>query len=111
MSDKHYSVSLSAEAKEDLRSIAAHISLTLKNTIAARNLTQRIRKEVRGLNLFPTRYGLVDWEPWHSSGVHKMSVDNFMVYYIVRDDSSEFIVLRIFYGGRDVESIVTNDDN
>ena len=109
MSNEKYSVSLSLEAKEDLRSIASYISYTLKNKIAAHNQTQRIRKEIRDLNLFPKRFGLVEWEPWHSMDIHKMPVDNFVVYYLVQVDSREVIVVRIFYGGRDVERIVNED--
>lgn len=110
MSDKKYSVTLSPEAKEDMRSIAAHISYTLKNKIAARSQTQRIRKEIRSLDHFPHRYTHVDWEPWRSDGVHKMPVNNFTVYYFVQEDLMDVKILRIFYGGRDVEHIVSSED-
>lgn len=110
MSGNKYSVSLSLEAKEDIRSIAAHITYTLKNKISARNQTRRIRNEIRELNQFPERYGFVEWEPWHSMDVHKMPVDNFVVYYLVDKDTKSVLVIRIFYGGRDVEGIINGND-
>ena len=39
-------------------------------------------------------------------GMHRVPVDNFVVYYAVNDGSRTVTVIRIFYGGRDVEGIV-----
>ena len=36
-------------------------------------------------DFMPSRYSLVDWEPWKSMGMHKVPVDNFVVYYTVND--------------------------
>jgi len=48
----------------------------------------------------------VEWEPWQSMEMHRLPVDNFVVYYTVDDDTLIVTVIRIFYGGRDVEEII-----
>ena len=53
-----------------------------------------------------SRYAVVDWEPWKIMGLHRIPVDNFVVYYSVNDGSPRVTVIRIFYGCRDVEGII-----
>ncbi|MCI6552489.1 MAG: type II toxin-antitoxin system RelE/ParE family toxin [Lachnospiraceae bacterium] len=108
MSDS-YSVSYSPEAMDDLREIYSYIAFTLLVPETAEKQVNRIRKEVRSLDFMPSRYSLVDWEPRKSMGMHKVPVDNFVVYYTVDDDSHTITVIRIFYGGRDVANIINTD--
>ena len=53
-----------------------------------------------------SRYAVVDWEPWKSKGMHRIPVDNFVVYYTLNDGRPTVTVFRIFYGSRDVEGII-----
>lgn len=108
MSDS-YSVAYSPEAVDDLREIYSYIAFTLLVPETAEKQVNRIRKEVRSLDFMPSRYSLVDWEPWKSMGMHKVPVDNFVVYYTVNADSRTVTVIRIFYGGRDVPLRYNND--
>lgn len=105
MSDT-YSVIYSPEAKDDLREIYAYIAFDLRAPDTAESQVNRIRKEVRSLDFMPSRYAIVDWEPWRGMGMHRVPVDNFIIYYVVNNDSRTVTVIRIFYGGRDVEGIV-----
>nr|WP_296011906.1 type II toxin-antitoxin system RelE/ParE family toxin [uncultured Blautia sp.] len=105
MSDS-YSIVYSPEAMDDLREIYSYIAFTLLVPETAQKQVNRIRKEVRSLDFMPSRYSLVDWESWKSMGMHKVPVDNFVVYYTVNDDSRTVTMIRIFYGGRDVANIV-----
>lgn len=43
-------------------------------------------------------------------GMHKVPVDNFVVYYTVNDDSHTVTVIPIFYGRRDVANIVNTEN-
>lgn len=106
-----YSVIYSSEAIDDLREIYLYIAFTLKALDTAEKQVNRIRKEIRSLDFMPSRYSLVDWEPWKSMGMHKVPVDNFVVYYTVNDSDSTVIVVRIFYGGRDVKNIVNSEQD
>ncbi len=106
MSGETYHVYYSPEAQADLRAIYSYIAFSLHAKIAAKAQTNRIRKEIRSLSFMPERYERVDWEPWHSQGVHKVPVDNYIVYYRTNGGDLSVEIVRIFYGGRDVEGIV-----
>ena len=38
-------------------------------------------------------------------GMRKVPVDNFVVFYTVDSNSMTVVIIRIVYGGRDIESI------
>ncbi len=106
MSGGTYHVYYSPEAKDELRSVYSYIAFALHAKIAAKAQTNRIREEIRSLSLMPERYERVDWEPWYSQGVRKVPVDNYIVYYWVNIEDHSVEIVRIFYGGRDVEGII-----
>lgn len=108
MSDP-YNVVYSPEALSDLKDIYAYIAQELMIPDTALNQVNRIRKEIRSLDFMPSRYALVDWEPWKSMGMHKVPVDNFVVFYTVDSDSMTVAIIRIVYGGRDIESIAVQN--
>lgn len=108
MSDS-YSVVYSPEALNDLKDIYAYIAQELLVPDTALNQVNRIRKEIRSLDFMPSRYALVDWEPWKSMGMHKVPVDNFAVFYTVDSNSMTVVIIRIVYGGRDIESIAAKN--
>ena len=104
-----YKVGYSVDALDDyVRSI---------HTLRMNSLFQRLlllslaafRKEVRSLDFMPARYALAHWEPWHSMKMHQLPVDNFIVYYLVDDEKRAVTVVRIFYGGRDIEEIINSN--
>mgnify|MGYP003259030473 FL=1 len=105
MSDT-YSIIYSSEAKDDLRKIYSYIAYDLQAPETAEGQVNRIRKEIRSLDFMPSRYAVVDWEPWKGMGMHRVPVDNFIVYYVVNNGSRTITVIRIFYGGRDIEDII-----
>ena len=108
MSDP-YNVVYSPEALSDLKDIYAYIAQELMAPDTALNQVNRIRKEIRSLDFMPSRYALVDWEPWKSMGMRKVPVDNFFVFYTVDSNSMTVVIIRIVYGGRDIESIAAKN--
>ncbi|MCC8075280.1 MAG: type II toxin-antitoxin system RelE/ParE family toxin [Clostridiales bacterium] len=108
MSEK-YKVVYSSAALDDLDAIYSYIAHGLKERTTARNQVNRIRKEIRSLDVFPGRYAKVDWEPWASAGMHRVPVNNFVVYYLVDTKSMLVTIIRIFYGGRDVENMISSE--
>lgn len=105
-----YSVIYSSKAKDDLIEIYSYIAFDLQVPDIAEGQVNRIRKTIRSLDFMPSRYITVEWEPWKSMRMHQVPVDNFVVYYVVKDDSRTVTVIRIFYGGRDIEDIINTDD-
>ena len=100
-----YKVIYTPEASGDLRVIYYHIAKRLLAPIAARNQVNRIRKEIRDLDIFPSRYAFIEWEPWHSMGVHCFPVDNYSVLYAINEEQLRVDIVRIFYSGQNIEAI------
>lgn len=108
MSDK-YSVKYSPKAKDDLVSIYSYIAFDLQVSDTAKNQVNRIRKEICLLDFMPARYSIVDWEPWQSMKMHKLPVDNFVVYYTVDFDILTVTIVRIVYGGMDAQNVIKTE--
>lgn len=103
---ENYRINYSADALGDLREIYNYIANELLAPKNAAAQVKRIQKKARSLASMPERYVLVEWEPWHSMEVHKLPVDNFIIYYQVKAEENVVNVVRVFYGGRDIENIV-----
>lgn len=104
-----YQVYYSEDAYEDLKGIYSYILNTLQAPKAALSITERLRKEIRSLEDNPSRYSLVQWEPWFSKKIRKLPVKNYIVFYVVDDKARTVTVVRIFYGGRDIEGIISSE--
>lgn len=106
-----YAISYTPEAYHDLGDIYSYIAFTLQEKRTASGLIKRIRKEAASLAIFPERYSSVEWEPWASMSVRKMPVERYIIYYCVDTTQKLVTILRIFYGGRDVEGIISTEVN
>lgn len=100
-----YRVEYSQEALVDIKSIYTYISQILHSPLTARRQVNRIRKEIRDLEAFPTRYVLVEWEPWASMKMHRLPIDNYIVFYFVDEQAMAVKIVRIVYGGRNLEDL------
>jgi len=100
-----YRVEYSQEALVDIKSIYTYISQILHAPLTARRQVNRIRKEIRDLEAFPTRYVLVEWEPWASMKMHRLPVDNYVVFYLVDEQAMAVKIVRIVYGRRNLEDL------
>ena len=101
-----YTVRYAPEALDDLKEIYAYIAFVCGAPGTAEKLVKRIRDRVRSLDVLPSRYAAVDWEPWKSMGMRKAPVDRFVIFYTVDDSDNRVVVIRIFYGGRDIRAIL-----
>ena len=62
----------------------------------------RIADEVLKLDVFPERFRIMDSEPEHSKDIHRMVVDNYSVFYVIKED--RVIVTDVLYSASDVVS-------
>lgn len=104
---ENFTVSYSQNALDDLREIYSYIANELLVPGTAAGQVGRIRKEVRSLDFMPARYGLVEWEPWHSMEMHQLPVDNFIVYYLVDDKEGTVTVARFFMVAETLKELST----
>ena len=104
-----YKVVYSPEALADIRKIYSYIAFCLHTPDNAEQQTNRIRKQIRSLDFMPMRHALVDWEPWKSMQMHKVPVDDYIVFYTVETDTQTVTVVRIVYGGRNIKNIIFSE--
>lgn len=101
-----YSVVYSPAAKDDLFGIYSYIAQQLLVSQTATNQVNRIRNAIRSLETYPGRHSIVDWEPWLSLGMRKLPVDNYIVFFYADEAAKEVRIVRIVYGGRDLQNIL-----
>lgn len=96
-----YKVKLTDHAVSQLQETVRYISKVLQAPTVAKHWAARIKKELASLRTMPARYPLTEEEPWHTEGVHKMSVENFLVYYWIDEEKKIVWITAIVYARRD----------
>ena len=102
-----YTVRVLPQAKQHIFNILAYIAKTLNNPIAAKNLSDRLEREIASLGNFPEKVRLIDEEPWRNQGVRKVLVQNFYVYYVNVDEAHRVDVFAVIYARADQEKALS----
>ena len=105
---KSYTLIISPAAQGDIYDIYRYISFELKAEIAAKSIYDRLITMIDSLVNMPERHPLVDWEPWKSLNVRKVPVDKFVIFYFVNKKESIVSILRVLYGGQNVEDLINH---
>lgn len=96
---KHYKVILTECAFQQIQEISFYISKVLSAPETARECIKKIYRQISLLKSMPRRHALLDMEPWHSRGIRKTAVQNFLIYYWV--DETTVWITAVIYGKRD----------
>ena len=96
-----YQVRVAPQALEQIQQIAHYIAHTLGAPETAHRWVDFLFQEISDLSFLPSRYPLTEEEPWRTSGIHKMTVKNFLVYYLVAEEQKLVTVTAVIYGRRD----------
>ena len=92
------------KAESDLEAIFEYLAFELQEPNTAKKQLVRILDAIEALSHMPFRYRLYDKEPWTSKGVRVLTVQNYLVFYQPNEQTSAITIIRIMYGGRDIES-------
>ncbi len=103
-----FDVIYSERALNDLRNIHRYIATQLLAPEAAKNLSDKIMSEIESLGAMPNRHTLYEKEPWHSRGLRKLIVDNFIAFYLPMEKQSQVLIVTILYGRRNVTDILND---
>jgi len=104
MSD--WNISFAEQAEADLREIYEYVAFTLLEPGTAQNLTRRIVARISGLNASPDGYAVYPKEPWKSRGLRRVNAGNYAIFFIPVKNKSTVVIIRIVYGGRDIERVL-----
>lgn len=100
---RQYEIIITPTAENDLQEIFRYIATELLEPQTAINLCDRIEQEILKLDTMSERHPQYKKEPWFSRGLRFFPVGNFLVFYITGEFDCTVHVLRVMYGGRNVE--------
>ena len=97
-----YNVEITDAALEDMDAIYDYIRLTFHAADTAAAQYDRIADEILSLEEMPLRFGIPQFEPCISAQLHRMLVDKYSVFYLVRGEM--VIVTDVLYSASDLET-------
>ena len=95
---EQYEVKITEPAQRQLQEIVRYIAEDL----------QEKRTAMRMLDTLPNRVALTEEEPWHSAGIRKMPVKNYLVYFWVDEEQKKVQITAAVYGRRDQRAALQN---
>lgn len=98
-----YTIQITEQADADLRSIYSYIAIHLQALENAAGQLRRLEAAISALDQMPERYHRYEKEPWRTRNLRVMPVDHFVVFYIPDKDTHSVTIIRVLYGGRDIE--------
>lgn len=97
---KQYIVEITDEALADMEQLYNHIAYTLCAPEKAIGQYNRISDQILKLDTLPERFRIIDLEPGDLTGIRRMLVDNYSVFYVVEED--RVVVTNVLYSASDV---------
>jgi toxin ParE1/3/4 len=97
---KKYKVQITDKALTDMEEIYKYIAEKLQAPEAAMGQYNRIADAIESLDTFPQRVKLMETEEESKLGLREMPVDNFCVFFHIRD--GRVIITNVLYGASDI---------
>jgi toxin ParE1/3/4 len=91
------------QAESDLQGIFDYIAFSLHEAETAKKQVRRILVAIAKLDQMPLRHPLYEKDPWHIKGLRVLPADNFLAFYLMVETQKTVAVIRIMYGGCDIE--------
>ena len=99
-----FDVQISERADADLRGIYEYIAFELLSPQNAAGQLDRLEAAISNLSNMPEKFRRYEREPWHSRNLRMFPLDNYLVFYIPDKNTKIVTVIRVMYGGRDIET-------
>ena len=103
-----YKVIYTGESEQDLINIYRYIAINLSAPETAKKQADRIMDAIKALDEMPLRHKFYQNEPWRSKGLRVLPGDNYLVFYIVIEEEKAVAIIKIMYGGRNIELQLLN---
>lgn len=103
-----WNVFYTEKAENDLRAIYEYIAYSLLVPMTAKKQVKAIMGEIAKLDENPLRFPIYKNEPWRSKGLRSFPVNHYMVFYVPDEVKKVVTVVRIMYGGRNIDKELNN---
>ena len=104
-----YRVQFTEPAEEDLLGAIQYISEVLKSPSAAGKLLSDTETRLKTLEETPLGFPLVRDEYLAREGIRSLGVNNYLVFYVVKENEGLVSVIRYLYARRDWTNILRLD--
>jgi len=101
-----YHIEITQPAETDIKEAVKYITEQLLNPSVAGKLLDDSEQAIFSLNNMPHRYALVKDDDLARLGFRFMHVNNYLVFYIIREEKKTVVIQRFLYGRRDWENIL-----
>lgn len=106
---KKYRVEISEVAEQDLENIISYLRYNLAGDIIADKYKILFKQELKELQNVAGNMPILDEKLTGHKGVRKISVRNYIVFYIVDEENSKAFVLRIGHAFMDWEKYLKDE--
>lgn len=96
-----YVVELSEPAERDISEAIIYTSQNLHNPIAAEKLLKKLESAFFLLSDLPQRHEIVLHDSLISQGIRFRSVSNYLLFYVIREQSQKVVILRCLHTRRE----------
>lgn len=103
---KNYCVKMTTQAEEQLRDILYYISSTLNAPDASFRTLSLLENSISSLSDFPERIPIVSEPVWFKYKIHKMSVNQFLLYFWIDEHHDTVFILAIVYASCDQMNVL-----
>lgn len=102
----YYNVEVTQIAEQDYYKAEAYIKYELYNQKAAAGLAKKLHEAIKDLSFFLTKYPICNDDFLRVWEIRFVPVNNYLLFYIVREDEKTVYVLRFLYSRRDWQKIL-----
>ena len=102
----YYNMEVTQIAEQDYYKAEAYIKYELYNQKAAAGLAKKLHEAIKDLSFFPTKYPICNDDFLRVWEIRFVPVNNYLLFYIVREDESAVYVIRFLYDKRAWQNIL-----
>jgi addiction module RelE/StbE family toxin len=100
MQSKKYKIKFTSKASYDLDENLSYMKNELYSDSSAKKFLESVESKIMNLSEFPFSCNYVSDNFLKRKGYRKLIVDNYIIFYIVNENSKIVIIMRILYGSR-----------
>ena len=106
-----YQIVITKPAENDMKEAAKYIADQLLNPAAVKRLLDDAERVIYSLSEMPQRHALASDDALSRSGIRFVPVNNYLVFYVVREEKKTVVIQRFLYGKRDWINILSSENS
>lgn len=95
-----YKIEFSKNAQNDLKDIIHYIKYKLQEPNIAKKISLKIKEKIMTLSHSPYLYAIVHDNHLEKLELRKLIVDNYIIFYRIKENDNLVQIVRIMYGRR-----------